>query len=392
MNALDYAWKVTAAWLGVIVGISANTEDIFALSRRGRGTWQRYGTPFVLVLRGALEAYYQIEHVLESGSESLSSYQESLIMECNMISVAAAIVASVTITTYQFPLIMDMHWTVSAAFTFSLVASLFCVYGACTLQRRISNLPNDTQFRAWLTAIPHPSPPGSMSDDFVLHEVMHHPRANVATVLTLTAPKTLLDHSIRFFLAGLVGYLVCIHGISVRSNGITVGDEPIILPPSGSSPLGSRNTIIVCSFSLCIGISLLISPSSYKNFVTTLSSPVKAHAHGNGGIAEGPNWHGHSHDARPKSVNPQNANISEKSYLSASSAAEIKARSIADVLRSNDGVASTGERQEISLLLFNAIKESAAAHERSAAAARDCARVDEKIAELYGRLVANSGS
>jgi len=380
MNALNYAWKVAAAWLGVIIGISTNTEDISALSRRGRGAWQRYGIPFVLVARGALESYYQIEHVLETSSESLNSYQESLIMECNMISVAAAIVASVTITTYQFPLIMDMHWTVSAAFTFSLVASLFCVYGACTLQRRISNLPNDTQFRAWLTAVPHPSSPG----DFILDEVAEHPRAKVATVLTLTAPKTLLDHSIRFFLAGLVGYLVCMHGISVRSDGITIGDEPIILPPSGFSPLGSRNTIIVCSFSLCIGISLLISPSSYKNFVTTLSSPVKAHAHGNGGIVEGPNLQGHAHDTRPKSVNLQTAYVSEKSYHSASATA--------DILRANGGIASTGERQEISLLLLNAIRESAAAHERSAAAARDCARVDEKIAELYERLVANRGS
>lgn len=391
MNVLNYAWKVAAAWLGVIIGISANTEDIYALSRRGRSAWQRYGVPFVLVLRGALESYYQIEHVLESNSESLNSYQESLLMECNMISVAAAIVASVTITTYQFPSIMDMHWTVSAAFTFSLVASLFCVYGACTLQRRISNLPNDTQFRAWLTAIPHPSPPGSMVDG-LLDGMKDHPYANVATVLTLTAPKTLLDHSIRFFLAGLVGYLVCIHGISVRSNGITVGDAPIILAPSGSSALGSRNTIIVCAFSLCIGISLLISPSSYKNFVTTLSNPLKPHAHGNGGIAEGPSWQGHSHDSRPRSMLPQNANVSEKMYHSSSTAAEMRAISISDLVRSNGGAASTSEQQEISLLLFKAMKESAAAHERSAAAARDCAKADEKIAELYGRLVAGGSS
>jgi hypothetical protein len=285
-----------------------------------------------------------------------------------------------------------MHWTVSAAFTFSLVASLFCVYGACTLQRRISNLPNDTQFRAWLTAIPHPGAPGSMSDGFMLHEIKDHPYANVATVLTLTAPKTLLDHSIRFFLAGLVGYLVCIHGISVRSNGITVGDAPIILAPSGSSALGSRNTIIVCAFSLCIGISLLISPSSYKNFVTTLSNPQKPHAHGNGGIAEGPNWQGHSHHSRPRSVNPQNANVSEKMYHSSSTAAEMRATSIADALRSDGSAPFTSEQQEMSLQLFKAMKESAAAHERSAAAARDCAKADEKIAELYRRLVAESGS
>lgn len=83
MDALTYAWKVAAAWLSVIIGVSTNSEDIIALSRRGKTTWQRYGAPAILVLRGALESYYQIEHVLESDDDSMSSYQESLIMECS---------------------------------------------------------------------------------------------------------------------------------------------------------------------------------------------------------------------------------------------------------------------------------------------------------------------
>jgi hypothetical protein len=91
-------------------------------------------------------------------------------------------------------------------------------------------------------------------------------------------------------------------------------------------------------------------------------------------------------------VNPQNANVSEKMYHSSSTAAEMRATSIADALRSDGSAPFTSEQQEMSLQLFKAMKESAAAHERSAAAARDCAKADEKIAELYRRLVAESGS
>ena len=71
MDSLVYLLKVAAAWLAVITGISANTEDIYALHQKGTNTWQRYGAVFVLVLRGAVEAYYQVEHTLDSDDQNL---------------------------------------------------------------------------------------------------------------------------------------------------------------------------------------------------------------------------------------------------------------------------------------------------------------------------------
>lgn len=371
MDVVTYSWKVAAAWLSVVVGVSTNSEDIIALSRRGKTKWQRYGAPAILVLRGALESYYQIEHVLEGDDVSMSSYQESLLMECNMVSVAAAIVASVTITTYQFPSIDAMHWTVSAAFTFSLVASLFCVYGACTLQRRISNLPSGRQFRAWLSAPPpYVSNPELVKAGNISTSSEEYLKANVATVLTLTAPKTLLDHAIRFFLAGLVGYLVCQHSISLRSN--SVADEAgtgVMLSPSGDSPLGSRNTIIVCAFSLCIGISLLISPSSYKNFRLTISSPIETrrHGHGNAGMAEGPQYEGLAH------------------YMPTSSAVMQITPEKRQEITSRDNVKSSHQQSQ-SQGLIEAMRQAAVAHERSAQASRQYAEAEARVAELYRAL------
>lgn len=90
MNSFVYLLKILAAWLAVITGISANIEDIYALHKKGTNTWQRYGAVFILVLRGAVEAYYQVEHTLESDDQNLRYYQESLLQECNMIAVAVS--------------------------------------------------------------------------------------------------------------------------------------------------------------------------------------------------------------------------------------------------------------------------------------------------------------
>lgn len=289
-----------------------------------------------------------------------------------MVAVAAAIVASVTITTYQFPGIMSMNWLVTASFTFSLVASLFCVYGACTLQRRISNLPSGRQFRAWLSA-PLPrylSSPELIRGGNISISGDEYLKANVATVLTLTAPKTLLDHSIRFFLAGLVGYLICTHSISVRAG--PVSDEAtseVVLSPSGDSSLGSRNTIIVYAFSLCIGISLLISPSSYKNFKVSVSGPIESrrHGHGNAGMAEGPQYEGLTHHV-PK-VGTALHDGTEKQLMNTEAVS----------MR----ILGTSDQQRH---LADAIRQAATAHERNAQALRDCAEAEAKVSELYRAL------
>ena len=90
MGVIAYVWKVVAAWIAVILGISTNSEDILTLHRSGTTTWERYGRIFILVLRGCLESYYQIEHILQGDGDILLTYQQTAILDCNMIAVAVS--------------------------------------------------------------------------------------------------------------------------------------------------------------------------------------------------------------------------------------------------------------------------------------------------------------
>jgi hypothetical protein len=142
---------------------------------------------------------------------------------------------------------------------FSLVTGVFSVYAACAQQRLMTNLATPMQMRAWLSTPKHPSQGSGTQETSPSTLDAIEVRANTASVLTLTAPRTLLDHSIRFFVTGLGIYLTCAY-----TNGdiYTNTDVGVHL----GNPNGNRNILIIFLVSVILGISLLISPSSSKNF------------------------------------------------------------------------------------------------------------------------------
>lgn len=113
--------------------------------------------------------------------------------------------------------------------------------------------------RAWLSTPKYPSQGSGKQEALPSTLDAMEMRANTASVLTLTAPRTLLDHSIRFFVTGLGIYLTCAY-----MNG-DIYTNTVVAVHLGN-PNGSRNVLVIFSVSVILGISLLISPSSSKNF------------------------------------------------------------------------------------------------------------------------------
>lgn len=124
----------------------------------------------------------------------------------------------------------------------------------------MTNLTRPDQLRAWLTADPEALHseirivPGARQNSGITKVFSDGSAAqpSLPTVLTLTAPRTLLDCSVRCFLVGLGIYLA-----SVWANNNSD------LQSSKTSNLWTMNTYFIA---LCVGLSLFISPSSYKNF------------------------------------------------------------------------------------------------------------------------------
>jgi hypothetical protein len=85
-----YLLKVAGAFSTTILGPSTNVSDILSISRSGTTKWQRWGAPFILALRGAVEQYLQIEDLLTRDDEYLMAYKDSYVYECNMIAVAVS--------------------------------------------------------------------------------------------------------------------------------------------------------------------------------------------------------------------------------------------------------------------------------------------------------------
>jgi hypothetical protein len=169
-------------------------------------------------------------------------------------------------TALQLPSLIFSHWLSQALMIFSLVTGLFSVYAACTQQRLVTNLATPAQMRAWLSTPKCPSQGPGTLDTLPSTLGAVEAKANTASVLTLTAPRTLLDHSIRFFVTGLGIYLTCAYtNEEIYTNavmGVHLGN-----------PNGSRNVVVIFSVSVILGISLLISPSSSKNFQKDRSFP-----------------------------------------------------------------------------------------------------------------------
>lgn len=107
------------------------------------------------------------------------------------------------------------------------MAGIFSVYAACTQQRLMTNLTRTEPLRAWLTADPEAIHsemrvvPGHRDGGITKVFLDGSPvKASIPTVLTLTAPRTLLDRSMRCFLDGLGMYLASVwtHDSAVNSS------------------------------------------------------------------------------------------------------------------------------------------------------------------------------
>ena len=146
----------------------------------------------------------------------------------------------------QLPSLIFSHWLSQALMVFSLVTGLFSVYAACTQQRLVTNLATPMQMRAWLSTPKHTNQ-GSGTQE------------TSPGTLDAMEMRTLLDHSIRFFVTGLGIYLTCAYTNGDIYTNAVVGVHL-------GNPNGSRNVLVVFSISVILGISLLISPSSSKNF------------------------------------------------------------------------------------------------------------------------------
>jgi hypothetical protein len=85
-----YLLKLVGAFSTTILGPSTNVLDILSISRSGTTKWQRWGAPFILALRGAVEQYLQVEDLLTRDDEYLMAYKDSYVYECNMIAVAVS--------------------------------------------------------------------------------------------------------------------------------------------------------------------------------------------------------------------------------------------------------------------------------------------------------------
>jgi len=85
-----YLLKLAGAFSTTILGPSTNVSDILSISRSGTTKWQRWGAPFILAFRGAVEQYLQIEDLLTRDDEYLMAYKDSYVYECNMIAVAVS--------------------------------------------------------------------------------------------------------------------------------------------------------------------------------------------------------------------------------------------------------------------------------------------------------------
>jgi hypothetical protein len=233
----------------------------------------------------------------------------------------------------QLPSLLLSHWLAQALMVFSLVIGLFSVYAACNQQRLVTNLATPLQMRAWLSSQNYAGRgSGKQTASSGIGETMPM-RANTASVLTITAPRTLLDHSIRFFITGLGVYLMCAYTSKDIYTNPTLGVHL-------GNPNGNRNVLVIFSVSVALGVTLLISPSSSKNF-------QRDHSFSNFNLA------------RPVLGD-------EKGFIT-------------------PNVSLVDQRRQIQMLR-QALRDAALSHRRIAEELRKSADADERVAQEYEKL------
>ncbi|KFY69711.1 hypothetical protein V498_10440, partial [Pseudogymnoascus sp. VKM F-4517 (FW-2822)] len=120
--------------------------------RRKHGAFFLHAIRFLMP--GVISLLQHIDaDVLHGKDDILLEFRKSYINDCNMTSVAGAIVTQVAITALSLPYLSQSHWVARAFFVISLISGTLSVFFAVLLQRIIGSLYEVRTLRAWLSSV-----------------------------------------------------------------------------------------------------------------------------------------------------------------------------------------------------------------------------------------------
>ncbi|KFY93942.1 hypothetical protein V500_03483 [Pseudogymnoascus sp. VKM F-4518 (FW-2643)] len=111
-----------------------------------------YGPSSIPLLLFGSRATWRLEAQIlgQLKEEDAAAFKKSILDECTMIAVAAAIIAQIAITGLSLNFLSQTHWVARGAFVLSLTSSLMAVYYATSQQRRLGRLLQAEQVRLWI--------------------------------------------------------------------------------------------------------------------------------------------------------------------------------------------------------------------------------------------------
>ncbi|KFY74581.1 hypothetical protein V499_05402 [Pseudogymnoascus sp. VKM F-103] len=133
--------------------ISLEVADLLARTAvRAFKLFMLYGLSSIPLLLFGSRATWRIEAQVigQLKEEDAMTFKKSILDECTMIAVAAAIVAQIAITGLSLDSLSQTHWVARGAFVLSLTTSLMAVYYATTQQRMLGRLLQAEQVRLWI--------------------------------------------------------------------------------------------------------------------------------------------------------------------------------------------------------------------------------------------------
>ncbi|KAE9988365.1 hypothetical protein EG327_003394 [Venturia inaequalis] len=111
-----------------------------------------YGVPGIFLwLFGSRTTWKaEVQVLSQVRDDDTMQFKKSVLDECSMVSIAAAIVAEISITALSLEGLNQTHWLAKGLFLFSLVDALMAVYYATTHQRSMGRLLHPKQVRSWI--------------------------------------------------------------------------------------------------------------------------------------------------------------------------------------------------------------------------------------------------
>ncbi|KAF7909882.1 uncharacterized protein EAF01_003600 [Botrytis porri] len=192
--------------------------------------WRWYGIGAIsLKMYGSRTVWLlQAQIIGELQDEDAIAFKKMACDECTMIAVAAAIVAQIAITGLSLDSLNKTHWTAKSCFVMSLTFALVSVYYSVTQQRILGRLLKAKDVRHWIRGRKQavnrilsmevgfkldPCEPDDYSpEDLDIRDLKRDFERQCflpspLSVITLSAPQTLLSGSLCLLLIGLGIYL-----------------------------------------------------------------------------------------------------------------------------------------------------------------------------------------